>query len=214
MKRGSTTIGLKVLLAGLLIGIGGFLLFQAGRGNQAAHAAGGGGSDYTGDWVASKLYQLMYTDNADNQSSANAIGVAEWKVTYNDSTGAELARETWDGPVGNTIKLDYSNIVNNVGCRATFDKTKWLGGCYSNIDDGSAYHYTLNTVDTGTLNVFSKNSSAGDKVSAQGTGVFCVSGNCFNTSGAYGFIRNTTGGTTTQTGVMMPLEWKVTGHLD
>ncbi len=237
MKRGHdwATVA-KVIFGGLLIGAGGFLAFHTnkistskGYAVSIAHAQSGSGnsSAYTANWQASKLLAVdtsnLFIEFA-NTSPRDlfAIGPAQWTVTYKDSNGLTLATETWDAP---TPPMCYNTTACNPSGANAHQYLFGLvapansAGVNTVYSSPAANYYKVVNWDDG--NLFTATNPRFVGPGAVGETNVNTNTDGYWATGAYGWTAGKadgagqTGGRdyTVAAGVMIPLQWNVTGTL-
>lgn len=198
---------------GLLLGAFGLVLLNFGNPPATSQAV----ETYSSTWKATELYRLNFSHrNGTGLTNLGGIGVKKWEVT--GVVAGSPFTETWTGPAANTISFSESG-----GCRVNTDPKVWLGSCLwldvINSED-SMGNYWLTEVAVESL----VRQSQDNGWAYGGSGAFCSSStptlkSCWSTTGTYGFQRfaaDKNGGVVGMpeyAGVMMPLQWNVTGTI-
>lgn len=201
-----------------------------------AHAQQGSGnsSAYTATWQANKLLAIntanlpiKFADNSSRQWLA--IGPAEWQVTYKDGNGVTLATETWDIPqfITNQGQSCYVGGAATGACQpAGANAGTYLWGIANTSATGAtntAYkNMSFGIFNTSDSSHFYDNSSTNGRFQGQGATAQTNNNNNvegFYSPGAYGWFAGALGADasgndyTEAAGIMMPLQWNVTGTL-
>ena len=205
-----------LVLAGIILGAFGLVLINFDGSYDKTAAV----DQYSSTWKATKLYRLHFaTNNNATIYDLGAIGVRTWEVT--GTVSGTTFREKWEGPSSDTITFSSENVSGGVSqCRVNADPKIWLGSCLHlpQLGDDLFNKYWLTDIDPASVvnqgNIL-KNSWSG---SSARCGTNTLPG-CWSSTGSYGFARftskvNNDNGQTQAVGVMMPLQWTVTGEID
>ncbi|MEK7202671.1 MAG: hypothetical protein AAB669_04060 [Patescibacteria group bacterium] len=211
---------MMMTILGLLLGAFGLVLLNFGNAPTSSTAA----DPYSSTWKATQLYRLRHTNNSNQVTSANAIGVAEWQVTGN--IGETNYSETWKGPAADSVNIQKNPGTGNI-CRGTYDPSKWLAGCIdSSYNRFGSFKYDLILTSPSDSSLLSEGIMGGTNTTNwSGRSVKCNSGfgglpGCLSAIGSYGFYHfipkesALNASLDLQIGMMMPLEWTVTGSIE
>lgn len=207
---------------GLLLGAFGLVLLNFGNAPAKSNAES---VDYTSTWKATQLYRLQHTNNTNQVTSANAIGVAEWEVT--GTVGETPFRETWKGPSADSVRIRNQGDTNGI-CKGDYDPSQWLVGCIdTSYGRNGRFMFKLSQVLPTDSSLLSEGTlSGGNRTNWSGRSVACKSGNyvggfagCLAALGSYGFSQFIPTSSSTEAsldqviGMMMPLQWTVSGEI-
>ena len=202
-------------VAGLILAAAGIAFFNFGQTPSKIDAQATG--NYTTNWVASEVYQLISVAGGPQGTDFTAaIGVSKWIVT--GTIGSTSFSETWAGPDAGTARIgpDGGGPVSECNTN-NYDRTVWLIGCAGVGSGQQGNEIRLRSVVPTT--VFTEGS--GDRARWSGGAADCDTNvpGCWVTTGSYGFqnIRGTGGDQAAEiygSFMMMPLKWTVTGTIN
>ena len=206
---------------GLLLGAFGLVLLNFGNTPTTSTAAE---ETYSSTWKATQLYRLQHTDNINQVTSANAIGVAEWKVT--GTVGETPFTETWKGPSADSVRIRNHPDTNGI-CKGDYDPSQWLVGCIDTSDNRyGRFMFRLTQVLPTDSSLLSEGdyTNSGARHNWSGRSVACKKASsgvggfegCLTALGSYGFSQFIPKENTADQqviGMMMPLQWTVTGEI-
>lgn len=205
---------------GLLLGAFGLVLLNFGNAPTTSQAV----DIYSSTWKATQLYRLRHTNNTGEKTSANAIGVAEWQVT--GVVGETNYTETWKGPASGSVNIQKNPGTGNI-CRGFYDPSKWLVGCIdTSYDRFGSFRFDLILATPTESSLLSEGIIGGsNRTNWSGRSVACNSNfgglpGCLSAIGSYGFYHfmpkesALNSSLDLQVGMMMPLEWTVTGSIE